>query len=293
LAVGAASSDMIGNRPSGSPNALDSPAAVADYPVRQPAKLRCRVVPAVVLINQRVRNGWRLNALARLVTDTPELRDAFAALLGGIRLSATSDTGRSILVTSTQPNEGKTTVASCLAITASLAGQTVLLIDGDLRRRRLGAAAGIADDVGLGEILEGQAEPDEAIHTIELFEDEPEAGLFSFMSAGRKSPAFLPAVDWPKARTSFRLFAQRFGIVFLDSPPILAANDALLLGGIVDGVLLVVGAGSADRDEVRRAKAQLEPIGAPVIGAVLNQFDPKQHGRSNQPYRGYYLHPRR
>jgi len=60
-----------------------------------------------------------------------------------------------------------------------------------------------------------------------------------------------------------------------------------MLAGIVDGVLLVVDAGSADRDEVRRAKEQLELVGAPVIGAVLNQFDPKIHGRPNHPYRGY------
>jgi len=54
-------------------------------------------------------------------------------------------------------------------------------------------------------------------------------------------------------------------------------------------VLLVIDAGRADRHEVRRAKEQLEPIGTPLIGAVLNQFDPKTHGRPNQPYLGYNL----
>ena len=228
-----------------------------------------------------------------MVSDTPELRDAYAALLSGIRLSTALESGRSILVTSTQPNEGKTTVASCLAVTASLAGQTVLLIDGDLRRRWLGSAAGIADGIGFGEILEGQAEVDDAIHLVELFEDAPEAGPLSVMSAGRKSPGFLPGVDWARARTAFRSFSQRYGIVLVDSPPILATNDALLLGGIVDGVLLVIGAGTVDRDEVRRAKEELEPIGTPIIGAVLNQFDPKIHGRPKQPYRGYYFDGRR
>jgi capsular exopolysaccharide synthesis family protein len=221
------------------------------------------------------------------------LRDAYAALLSSIRLSTALEFGKSILVTSTQPNEGKTTVASCLAVTASLAGQTVLLIDGDLRRRWLGSAAGIADGVGLGEILDGHAEAEEAIHLVDLFADAPQAGPLSIMPAGRKSAEFLPGVDWSRARAAFRSLSQRYGIVLLDSPPILAANDALLLGGIVDGVLLVIGAGSADRDEVRRAKEQLEPIGTPIIGAVLNQFDPRQHGRSNQPYRGYYLNGRR
>jgi Mrp family chromosome partitioning ATPase len=66
-----------------------------------------------------------------------------------------------------------------------------------------------------------------------------------------------------------------------------------MLAGIVDGVLLVVGAGSADRDEVRRAREQIEPVGTPLIGAVLNQFDPKLHGRPDRPYLGYYHDDRR
>ncbi len=224
-----------------------------------------------------------------MVSDIPELRDAYAALLGGLRLSPSLNSGKSVLVTSTQPNEGKTTVACCLAITASLAGQAVLLIDGDLRRPWLTSAAGIGDTIGLGDVLEGRAEPAEAIHLVAPFEGSRESGPLSVMAPGRKSPAFLPAVDWAFARTAFRSLSEQFDIVLLDSPPVLAANDALLLAGMVDGVLLVVGAGSADRYEVQRAKQQLEPIGTPVIGAVLNQFDPKLHGPPSQPYRGYYL----
>src|SRR5439155_4855920 len=119
-----------------------------------------------------------------------------------------------------------------------------------------------------------------------------EAGAVSFMAGGRKSSISLAAVDWSKARTAFRSVSQEFGIVVLDSPPILAANDGLLFANIVDAVLLVVGAGSANLDEVRRAKEQLEAVGTPIIGAVLNRFEPKVHGRSNQPYRGYYRHSR-
>jgi non-specific protein-tyrosine kinase len=221
------------------------------------------------------------------VVETPELRDAYAALLGGLRLNVRSNAGKSILVTSTQPDEGKTTVACCLAITASLAGQAVLLIDGDLRRPSLGPAFGIIDAAGLSEILEGKTETADAVHPIRLFEPDRAAGPLSIMAAGHKSPSVLPAVDWSKARTAFSSLSHSFDIVLLDSPPILAANDALMLAGIVDGVLLVVGAGSADRDEVRRAKEQLQLIGTPLVGAVLNQFDPKIHGRSNQPYRDY------
>ena len=77
-------------------------------------------------------------------------------------------------------------------------------------------------------------------------------------------------------------------MVLFDSPPILAASDALLLAGLADGVLLVVGAGSAHQDEVRRAKERLHQIGTPLIGAVLNQYDPKIHDWPDQPYHGHH-----
>jgi capsular exopolysaccharide synthesis family protein len=228
-----------------------------------------------------------------MMSSTPALRDAYTDLLGGLRLNAQFDLGNALLVTSTQPSEGKTTVACCLAIAASLSGQAVLLVDGDLRRPWLTPAAGISDAAGLSDVLAGGATAAEAIHLVELFEYPQEAGPLSIMAGGRKSPAFFSAIDWTKARTAFRSFSEQFGVVLMDSPPILAANDALLLASIVDGVILVVDAGTADRYEVRRAKQQLEPIGTPVIGAVLTRFNPRIHGRPHQPYRSYYLETRR
>jgi len=227
------------------------------------------------------------------VQSTPELRDAYNALLTGIQLNTPLGSHPSILVTSTQPHEGKTTVASCLAIAAALSGQTVLLIDGDLRRPSLASAAGIANGIGFAEMIEGRADCDDAIKCLDLFEGNKGASTLSVMTAGGKSAEFLASVNWGKARATIAAIAQRFALVLFDSPPILAANDALMLAGIVDGVLLVVGAGSADRDEVRRAREQIEPVGTPLIGAVLNQFDPKLHGRPDRPYLGYYHDERR
>jgi capsular exopolysaccharide synthesis family protein len=233
----------------------------------------------------RPANGF---ALAQIMSENPEVADAYDALFGALRLAPPLASGNVILVTSAEPGEGKTTVASCLATTASLAGQTVLLIDGDLRRSSLTATVGSGDTAGLIEILLGEAEAAEAIHPITALTDSLQAGAVSFMASGRKSPRFLGAVDWSKARTAFRSISQAFGMVFLDSPPILAANDALLFARIVDAVVLVVGTGNASLDRIRRAKEHLDAIGTPIIGTVLNRFEPKIHGPSNQPYRGYY-----
>jgi capsular exopolysaccharide synthesis family protein len=237
---------------------------------------------------QMVNSGWSLRDLARMVVSNAEMRDAYVALLGGLRINGTHGSG-SVLVTSTQPTEGKTTIASCLALTASLAGQSVLLVDGDLRRRQLASAAGIVDGIGLTEILDGQAGAIEVMHSVQLFEAAWPAGPISIMAAGRKSSTILPAVNWSRARSTFKEITQGFDVVVIDSPPILAANDALLLAGIVDGILFVIDTEGTDREEVRRAREQLDLIGTPVLGAVLNRFDPKIHGKSSQPYRGYYL----
>ena len=229
-------------------------------------------------------NGF---AFAQIMSESPEVADAFDALFGALRLAPPLASGNVILVTSAEPGEGKTTVASCLAATASRAGQTVLLVDGDLRRSSLTATVGSGDTAGLIEILLGEVEAAEAIHPIAALTDSPQAGVVNFMASGRKSPRFLGAVDWSEARTAFRSISQAFGMVFLDSSPILAANDALLFARIVDAVVLVVGTGNANLDRIRRAKEHLDAIGTPIIGTVLNRFEPKVHGPSNQPYRSY------
>jgi capsular exopolysaccharide synthesis family protein len=226
--------------------------------------------------------------IAQIMLENPEVADAYDELFGDLRLAVPLAAGNSILVTSTAPGEGKTTVSLCLAITASQAGQSALLIDGDLRRSSLTAAIESPDTLGLIEILLGQAEVAEAIRPIASLQEKTPASAVSFMPGGRKLPLSLGAVDWPKARTVFKSISQAYGIAILDSPPILACNDALLFAGIVDAVLLVVGTGNANLDEIRRAKEQLDAIGTPILGAVLNRFEPRLHGRSTQPYRGYY-----
>jgi capsular exopolysaccharide synthesis family protein len=221
-----------------------------------------------------------------MMLEDPEVADAYQELFGHLRLAPELAAGNSILVTSTAPDEGKTTVSLCLAVTASCAGQTALLIDGDLRRSSLTAAIGGDESAGLIEVLLGQVKAGEAIWHAAI--EAPKTEKVSFMCAGRKPPLSLGAVDWSKARPAFKSISREFGLVFLDSPPVLATNDALLFAGMVDAILLVVGAGSANLDEIKRAKQLLESIGTPIIGAVLNRFKPKVHGPTNRPYSGYY-----
>ena len=244
---------------------------------------------ATELVGAPTNETWF--GFAQILSDNSEVADAYDSLFAALRLARPLASGNSILVTSAKPGEGKTTVSSCLAITASLAGQTTLLIDGDLRGSTLAPAVGSTDAAGFIEVLLGQADAAEVIRPIATGADSSHAGVISFMAGGRKPPLFLGSLDWTKARDAFRSIAQGFGMVFVDSPPILAANDALLFASIVDAVILVAGTGNADLDEIRRAKEQLSETGTPIIGVVLNRFEPKVHGRSDQPYRGYYRRP--
>lgn len=228
----------------------------------------------------------RLSGLARMIADSPEQRAAYNAVLDEVRLSAILKSGNAVLVTSTQSKDGKTTIASCLAIVASLAGLSVLLVDGDLQRPWLALNAGMADAVGLGEVLEGTIEPAEAIHPIDLFAESREAGPISVMPAGQKPLSFLSTVDWSKARAMFQVASRPFDMAILDSPPILAAEEASLLSGIVDGVLLVIHAERAGREEVDRTRKQLSRIGTPLVGVVLNHCNRKIHGGAGQPHPG-------
>lgn len=230
--------------------------------------------------------------LALDLLKTPEIASAYEALYGDLRLACPPGSGNSILVTSTAPGEGKTTVSCCLAITASLAGQTALLVDGDLRRSSLTTGARRFGAAGLIDVMLGDAGPAEAIRPLPAPADPRGDGAVSFMAGGRKPATYLGAVDASKARCALGSIAKQFNFVFLDSPPILAASDALLFARIVDAVLLVVGTGNVDLNEIGRAKEQLASIGTPIIGAVFNRFESKLHGPSNRPYSGYYLSSR-
>ena len=157
--------------------------------------------------------------LAQTMLESPEVAGAYEALFGDLRLARPFEAGNLILVTSTSPGEGKTTVSSCLAITTSRAGRTALLIDGDLRRSSLASDAGGPDAAGLIEVLLGEVEAAEAIRPLPALADSPRAGVVSFMSGGRKSAISLGAVDWSKAQSVLRSISQGFRLCILGFTP--------------------------------------------------------------------------
>src|SRR5712691_7458017 len=185
---------------------------------------------------------------------------------------------RTLLVTSTQPLEGKSTVVLNLGIAAAGFGRwRVLFVDGDLRRPMLSERFGRLGDVGLADLLQGRATADVIQRAGKL---EADTNL-SLMPAGRGGAGFVATLDRERARSTVRDAGAGFDITLIGTPPVLAVKDAATLAGAAEGVLLIVGAGEvndrsaalakerarAERHTARRRGA--EPLRA--VGAWLGQ----------------------
>jgi tyrosine-protein kinase Etk/Wzc len=210
------------------------------------------------------------------------LAEAFRTLRTNLLFSRMPGGLRRIAVTSPAPQDGKSTISSNLAVSFAQQGLRVLLIDCDLRRATLHQVFGIARMPGLTQLLRGESSYEAVIQRTAL------DGLY-IIPAGRcpDSPAELLGSN--AMQDMLDRSSRDFDIVLLDTPPVLAATDAAVLSTRVDGVLLVVRAGRTNRAEGRSAVRQLAAVGAPVIGAVLN--DPDRKLSAHDPYTYYSYEP--
>jgi capsular exopolysaccharide synthesis family protein len=169
------------------------------------------------------------------------------------------------MVSSSMPGEGKTTILGNLAVTLAQAGHRTLMVDGDLRLGGLSTLFNFNAGAvfGLSEVLTGQIPIEVGLHrtTIERLEILPVGGK-------APNPAELVGSETMK-RLLLRLKAS-YDFVLVDTPPITAVADALLVSRLVDSVVFVVRAGVTKRAEARQALEKLVSVKARVIGTVLN-----------------------
>jgi polysaccharide biosynthesis transport protein len=210
------------------------------------------------------------------------LTEAFRTLRTNLLFSPVPGGLRRIAVTSPAPQDGKSTVCSNLAVSFAQQGLRVLVIDCDLRRPTLHRVFGIASQPGLTQLLVGETSYEVAIQRTAL------DGL-CILPAGRCPDTPAEMLGSRAMHDVLDRSSRDFDIVLLDTPPVLAATDAAILGTRVDGVLLVVRAGRTNRADGRNAVRQLAAVGAPVIGAVLN--DPDRKLSAHDPYTYYSYEP--
>jgi capsular exopolysaccharide synthesis family protein len=189
----------------------------------------------------------------------------------------TNGAGRSIVVTSTAPGEGKTLVATNLAVGLALAGQRVLLVDADMRRPRVHEVFNQNQAPGLSELVGGHAK---AIDTIQPSHVK---GLWLLPSGAiPANPAEL--LSSRQFKTLLKTLGTHFDWVIIDSPPIMAVTDASVIAHCAGGVLFVVAADRTSRPAATKALEQLDAATPNFLGAVLNEVDVQRNAYFYAPY---------
>lgn len=187
---------------------------------------------------------------------------------------------RSLVVTSGSPREGKTTIATNLAISIAQSGKRVLIIDTDMRRPRLHQAFGVDGRPGLTNILVGDASLRDLVRQTEV------PGLF-MLPCGPVPPNPSELLHRERFQQLTREVAALYDFVIYDSPPLGPVTDAAVLARQVDGVVVVVKAQQTTTDSVRSLLRQLRDVRANIVGGIINGFDPR-HSRYGGSYYYYY-----
>ena len=199
-----------------------------------------------------------------------QISEAFRALRTSLLLSQADHPPQVILVTSALPREGKTTAAVNLSVTLAQLGDRTLLLDSDLRKpgvRRALNLTGGKEAAGLSSYLAGVSTLDDAISPIQpsaIFRPSP---LDQFRLARL---ICFPPIACARLIAELR---RRFKFIVIDSPPIMAATDAVILSALTDGVLLVVRSGATPKEAFTRTRDLLGAVKCRLLGVVLNAVD--------------------
>ncbi|MGD8289886.1 MAG: polysaccharide biosynthesis tyrosine autokinase [Gemmatimonadota bacterium] len=205
--------------------------------------------------------------------------EAFRMLCTHLLFAGWAEEMRTISITSTVPQEGKTLVATNLAVAMANEGMKVLLVDADVWRGRVHDVLGLPPSPGIGEVLRGDASANDCVRKTAV------QGL-SILPRGESgaSPSLLRRKG--ALREVFEGLDRGFDVVLVDGPPVLAAGSAPALGAVTDGVLLLVRAGRTDRESVEEALRELSGVRAHVFGAILN--DPEDVSKTDHARYRYY-----
>jgi capsular exopolysaccharide synthesis family protein len=217
---------------------------------------------------------------------TSSLAEAYRVLRTSILLSTAPRPPQALLVTSSQPGEGKTCTSLNLAMGLAQRGVRVVLVDADMRRPGILRGLGLSENgVGLSSVLSGANSLDEALRPIEQVPN------LWVLPSGPQPPNPADLLSSPSMEKLLQELRGRFEHLVLDSTPLLMVTDATLLSRLVDGVVLVVESGVTARRGLSRAQRILESAGVKILGTVLNKWDARAEGYYayyGSYYRGYY-----
>jgi non-specific protein-tyrosine kinase len=213
--------------------------------------------------------------MANLITLTDPrsaAAEAYRTLRTNLMFSSIEQPIQTLLVTSVSESEHKSVTLANLAVTFAQSGHRTILVDCDLHRPSQHDIWGISNDYGLTTMMLEQA----AMSTPPLAETGVEE--LAILPSGPLPPIPADVLSSQRMNEIIGVLKARADYVLFDSPPVLAASDAALLGSKLDGVLLVIRAGHTRRDHVARAKEALEQINVRLIGTVLTNAPRERAG---------------
>ncbi len=244
------------------------------------------LVPSQAALEGRRHNGRELDTGAFALVAYAESRsvtaESFRKLRTSLFHSVPDGPPRTMLVTSLNGEDGKTSIASNLAIAFAQRGAgNILLVDADMRQPDLHTILNVSRAPGLSSVLSGEEAVDRVIRPTVI-------SKLYFLPAGQtsgRSPAELLASD--RLPEMLDELAGRFAHIVVDAPPLFGVSDSMIVAPKVDGVLLVLRQGRASREAAQEAIELLDSLRARVLGVVLNDVDGRFAGPGYGHYRSY------
>jgi len=211
--------------------------------------------------------------------------EAYRTIRTSIMLSTAEDNPLQVLlVTSSTPNEGKTTTAANLAVAMAQMGERVLLIDTDMRRHNLHKVFALDNLIGISDLVLDHKNFDAAVRTLSHIPK------LSVITGGTLAPNPSELLGSNRMRELINSLRKQYDRIILDSPPLMAFSDSLVLSRIADGVIFVVWGGMTGRDLIKKSTQSITGMNGRILGVVLNNISmsAKHHYYYNPYYASYY-----
>lgn len=239
-------------------------------------------VPFLGLIPSIVSGGKNI-PIEQIVEKEPKgtVAEAYRAIRTNILFSSSREV-KTLVFTSAGPGEGKTTTTLNIAHVMAKAGDRTLIIDADMRRPRITKVCEIPNETkGLSNYLVGNAAIEDVILPGQI------DNLF-ILPAGPIPPNPVELLNSPRLRELLAYVAEKFDRILIDSPPVVAVTDAVILSRLTDGVIVATHGGRAHRDIVKRGIENLRTVGVHIFGVILNNVNIFRASYYDYYYYNYY-----
>ncbi|NJO67441.1 MAG: polysaccharide biosynthesis tyrosine autokinase [Rhodospirillales bacterium] len=230
-----------------------------------------------------VLSGYKKGGPEKYIVENPSsmFGEAVRSVYTSVLISYSRPAPRTVMITSSQPKEGKSTLAVCLARMCAISGKKTVLVEGDLRKPAVHKLTETTNSPGMVEYFRGEADLDA------ILQKDSATGAY-VIPAGKLVVDPVKVLSSPQVRQLFTALSQQFDLVVIDTPPLMAVADARLIAPDIDATVFVVRWGRTNREVVRLGLKTLLETGANLSGVVLSRVDAKRHAQYGFGDSGYY-----